>query len=244
MATQVDLGKIRPVWKGDWAASTAYEQNDMVKVGVDSYICTAAHTSGSTFADTNWDTLAVGAELPSQTGYAGKVLTTDGSTLSWGQGGGVVQVKSFTWTNQGSFTQTPSGAVYPYTERSFTPILTGSWTLVTYRLMEEGGDAWNTGLHLRRNGTVINSPGGTGVTVMPVQTYGAGGNDSSTPEFIFFTTLDKTGNTAGSAITYDLLKKTTDGNNYTTWFNRCFGGANASDEFGISEVIFMEVVAS
>jgi hypothetical protein len=94
MATQVDLGKIRPVWKGNWAASTAYEQNDMVKVGVDSYICTAAHTSGSTFADTNWDVLAVGAEMPSQSGHSGNFLTTDGSTLSWGtvsQTGRIVQ---------------------------------------------------------------------------------------------------------------------------------------------------------
>lgn len=88
MATQVDLGKIRPVWKGDWAASTAYEQNDMVKVGVDSYICTVAHTSGSTFADTNWDILALGAEIPSQTGNGGLVLKTDGTNMSWGQGGG------------------------------------------------------------------------------------------------------------------------------------------------------------
>lgn len=83
MATQVDLGKIRPVWKGDWAASTAYEQNDMVKVGVDSYICTVAHTSGGTFADTNWDLLAVGAEIPSQTGNAGLFLQSDGTNLSW-----------------------------------------------------------------------------------------------------------------------------------------------------------------
>jgi len=84
MATQVDLGKIRPVWKGDWAASTAYEQNDMVKEGVDSYICTTAHTSGSTFADTNWDILALGAEIPAQSGNSGKVLKTDGTDLEWG----------------------------------------------------------------------------------------------------------------------------------------------------------------
>lgn len=83
MATQVDLGKIRPVWKGDWVASTAYEQNDMVKVGVDSYICTAAHTSGSTFADTNWDVLAVGAEIPAQTGNSGQFLGTTGTDLQW-----------------------------------------------------------------------------------------------------------------------------------------------------------------
>lgn len=86
MPTQVDLGKIRPVWKGDWAATTAYEQNDMVKEGVDSYICTVAHTSGSVFADTNWNIIAQGAEIPLQTGNEGKTLVTDGSSLSWGSG--------------------------------------------------------------------------------------------------------------------------------------------------------------
>ena len=98
MATQVDLGKIRPVWKGDWAASTAYEQNDMVKEGVDSYICTAAHTSGSVFADTNWDILALGAEIPSQSGYAGKALITDGTNMSWGDGGKVLNVQTYKYT--------------------------------------------------------------------------------------------------------------------------------------------------
>lgn len=87
MATTVDLGKVRPVWKGAWSSSTAYEVHDMVKNGVHSYICTTGHTSSSTFSSdsANWDDLAQGAELPLQTGNAGKVLKTDGAgTLSWG----------------------------------------------------------------------------------------------------------------------------------------------------------------
>jgi hypothetical protein len=103
MATQVDLGKIRPVWKGNWAASTAYEQNDMVKEGVDSYICIAAHTSGSTFADTNWDILALGAEIPAQTGYAGKALITDGTNMSWGDGGKVLQANAYYYSSRATF---------------------------------------------------------------------------------------------------------------------------------------------
>jgi hypothetical protein len=85
MAT-IDLGKIKPVWKGDWAGSTAYEKNDMVLEGVNSYICTTAHTSSGTFSsDTaNWDIMAYGAELPAQSGNAGKSLVTDGTSLSWG----------------------------------------------------------------------------------------------------------------------------------------------------------------
>jgi hypothetical protein len=86
MATQVDLGKIRPVWKGDWTSSTAYEQNDMIRHGVNSYICVTAHTSGGSFSDANWNVIAYGAELPAQSGNSGKVLVTDGSSLSWGDG--------------------------------------------------------------------------------------------------------------------------------------------------------------
>ena len=85
MAT-IDLGKIKPVWKGDWAGSTAYEKNDMVLNGVNSYICTTAHTSSGTFSsDTaNWDVMAYGAELPAQSGNEGRGLVTDGTNLSWG----------------------------------------------------------------------------------------------------------------------------------------------------------------
>jgi len=84
MATQIDLGKVRPVWKGDWAGSTAYEKNDMVLHGVNSYICVTAHTSGSSFSDSNWNVIAYGADIPSQSGQTGSYLTTDGSSLSWG----------------------------------------------------------------------------------------------------------------------------------------------------------------
>lgn len=83
MATQVDLGKIRPIWKGDWLPTTAYEQNDMVKEGANSYICISAHTSGTEFATTNWNILALGTELPLQGGNGGYFLSTDGTTLSW-----------------------------------------------------------------------------------------------------------------------------------------------------------------
>lgn len=88
MAT-VDLGKLKPVWKGTWAGSTSYEKDDMVQEGVNSYICTTAHTSdASTFSNdsANWDTMATGANIPTQTGNSGKVLKTDGSSLSWGDG--------------------------------------------------------------------------------------------------------------------------------------------------------------
>jgi len=128
MPTQVDLGKIRPVWKGDWAATTAYEQNDMVKEGVDSYICTVAHTSGSVFADTNWNIIAQGAEIPSQSGNAGYALKTDGTNLSWGVAGGVVGIGHY--TDNSEYQSTP-GAWNWVTMANLSP---------TYTMVDSGND--------------------------------------------------------------------------------------------------------
>ena len=83
--TTVNLGRIKSVWRGEWASGTAYARDDVVKEGVNSYICVQAHTSGATFAgdSANWNVMAVGAEIPSQTGQAGNYLKSDGSNLSW-----------------------------------------------------------------------------------------------------------------------------------------------------------------
>ena len=92
MAT-VNLGRIRQVWRGVWATGTAYVKDDVVQEGVNSYICVNAHTAGATFAgdSANWELMAQGSDLPAQTGQAGNVLLTDGTNLSWGQGGKLVQ---------------------------------------------------------------------------------------------------------------------------------------------------------
>lgn len=85
MAT-INLGRIKPVWQGLWAASTAYVKDDIVRYDVDSYICTTSHTSSADFASdsANWDLVAQGSTIPSQTGNSGAFLTTDGTDLSWG----------------------------------------------------------------------------------------------------------------------------------------------------------------
>lgn len=93
MAT-VNLGRIRQVWRGAWATGTAYSRDDVVQEGVNSYICVTAHTAGATFAgdSANWELMVQGADLPTQSGQAGKALVTDGSTLSWGNGGAMVKL--------------------------------------------------------------------------------------------------------------------------------------------------------
>ena len=43
------LGRLKFVWKGDWAASTAYVRDDIVRFGGRTYVCKSAHTSSSDF---------------------------------------------------------------------------------------------------------------------------------------------------------------------------------------------------
>jgi len=43
------LGRIRFVWKGDWAGSTTYYKDDVVKYGGRTYICAVGHTADSDF---------------------------------------------------------------------------------------------------------------------------------------------------------------------------------------------------
>ena len=39
------LGRLKFKWRGDWATSTSYVIDDIVKYGGNSYVCIANHTS-------------------------------------------------------------------------------------------------------------------------------------------------------------------------------------------------------
>ena len=49
--TEFILGKIKFTWQGNWAVSTAYEKDDIVKYGGNTYVCTTGHTSAAIEAD-------------------------------------------------------------------------------------------------------------------------------------------------------------------------------------------------
>lgn len=46
------LGRLKFNWRGDWAGSTAYVIDDIVKFGANTYVCTTNHTSVS--SESNW----------------------------------------------------------------------------------------------------------------------------------------------------------------------------------------------
>ena len=45
------LGRLKFKWRGDWAVSTAYLIDDIVKYGGNTYVVTANHTSQSSIAN-------------------------------------------------------------------------------------------------------------------------------------------------------------------------------------------------
>ena len=52
------LGRLKFKWRGDWAASTAYVIDDIVKYGANSYVCTVNHTSNA--SETGFYTTDIG----------------------------------------------------------------------------------------------------------------------------------------------------------------------------------------
>jgi trimeric autotransporter adhesin len=90
--TIVNLGRIKPVWKNEWAQSTSYVIDDIVRNGTGSYICINAHTSGSVFAlGSDWELMAAGGIDGTDvgTGTSGQVLKTNsaGTGIEWDDDG-------------------------------------------------------------------------------------------------------------------------------------------------------------
>ena len=111
MAT-IDLGKIKQVWRGTYNNSTAYVVDDLVSYTdgtiTSTYICVANSTgnapSSSGTAHASWNYVAKGVvdPLPSQSGNSGKALITNGSAVSWGDGGAWTKIASGTGPSGGT----------------------------------------------------------------------------------------------------------------------------------------------
>ena len=105
----INLGRIKPVWRGYWSAGTNYVKDDMVRFDVHSYICTSAHTSGSSFSTgAGWELMMEGSTIPSQAGNANKVLKTNGTSMSWGIPGASTLLWSQSSSSSGNTTATLS----------------------------------------------------------------------------------------------------------------------------------------
>lgn len=82
-------------WKGAWASSTAYSENDTIEHNGSGYVCTGAHTSGASTEPgvgaswaTNWDLFVEGMPEPNIT----TATTTNITGLVGGDGTNIEQV--------------------------------------------------------------------------------------------------------------------------------------------------------
>lgn len=80
MAT-VNLGRIKPVFKGAYNNSTAYVVDDIVTSGGSSYICIQASTGNAVSNATYWTLMAEGGDVASTITTQGDILYRDGSGL-------------------------------------------------------------------------------------------------------------------------------------------------------------------
>ena len=123
---------------------------------------------------------------------------------------------------------------------SITPKGNGSKFIVTARWFGEVATAWNLVFNIHRDGVRINVGGSTNNRLglsMATQTYGQVTDNASTPEILNLQTVDSTGSTVDTPITYTLVASGS--SSYTMWTNRTFTGV----EYGISELIVMEIAA-
>ena len=82
MAT-LNLGRIKPVFRGAYSGSTAYVVDDIVTSGGSTYICIQAHGAGTQAVNQTayWTLMAEGGDVASTVTTQGDILYRDGSGL-------------------------------------------------------------------------------------------------------------------------------------------------------------------
>jgi len=162
MAT-LDLGKIKLVNKGTWASGTTYTADDLVQYTdggiLSTYICVVASSQGHTPSSSgtthaSWNFLAKGIvdPIPSQSGNSGKALVTNGSAVSWGTAGKILQVVQ---EHDSSFPRLQTNST-TFTSSSFkvtiTPTAANSKILVDFRyISNNNGSAHDCYMTIRRS---------------------------------------------------------------------------------------------
>tara|TARA_B110000902_G_scaffold11253_1_gene13561 strand:- start:223 stop:744 length:522 start_codon:yes stop_codon:yes gene_type:complete len=157
--------------------------------------------------------------------------------------GQILQVVNLVYSTQSSMTIGNTDTAITGMNLSITPVGAGSRFRIDARLFGEHGDSWNLVYNIHRDGARVNTTSSLNYHGLSVATvsYPVGANNDSTPEMLNFSTVDSTGSTAGTSITYTLVGAHT--TSTTQWINRCFGTPTSGFETGISEIIITEIGA-
>ena len=174
----------------------------------------------------------------------GGAISTTGAVTASNVGSGILQVVNKVISTQGSqtigTTDTQIGTGTDF-DLSITPKGAGSKFVVSARWFGEVSVPWDVVFNIQRNGVRINTDGATasnrlGLSMATITYHGP--DDASTPEIMNLQTVDSTGSTIGTAITYTLVAAASAAR--TMWTNRTFSGPT---EYGVSELMIMEVAA-
>ena len=71
------------IWRGDWQTSTSYRNDDIVKYGANTYLCTTQHTSSGTTLDETKFTLFVSG-LEFEDSWSSSTLYQLGDIVTYG----------------------------------------------------------------------------------------------------------------------------------------------------------------
>lgn len=230
MAT-IDIGKIKPVFKGTYDGSTAYVLDDIVYYNGSSYVAKTSTTGNIPTNGTYWEVVAVGSggiwNSALSLGSAGQVVKVNSgaSALEFANDGGASIVSAVS-TDISSYGNT---ATLDPLAITITPKSTSSKILFMascHGEFTQGG--WDVTVELRRaisGGATtdlidaLQSVGDRNGFAAPYSSYGVGDNDS-TPDGFNIMVVD-TPNTT-SACEYKMVFQTT-GESFK--FNRCVGSA-------------------
>ena len=183
MAT-LDLGKIKQVWRGTYNNGTAYTVDDLVAYTdgtiTSTYICVANSTgnapSSSGTAHASWNYVAKGVvdPLPSQSGQAGKFLTTNGSAVSFGAVTQVIKkIHSFEYATRTAGSSSANNNQFTWTT-SFTPLDTANsfWINGWIPTNSASNDFITAGLRFERSGGSTVDFAGIGTLYTDQPNYG------------------------------------------------------------------------
>ena len=267
MAT-LNLGRIKPVFKGAYNNATAYVVDDIVTSGGSSYICIAASTGNAVSNATYWTQMAAGGtDLNATLTTQGDILYRDGSGLQrlaigtanqelrvnssanaleyhTPSAGGILQVKSSTKVDTQSFTYGSSAVRMDITglSVSLTPSSSSNKVLVWFNVSHWGNDSHCQIERLISGGSysIISPPTGYG-SKTPTH---SGGSHRNTYELntANMTILDNPSTT--SALTYKVTFNNAPAGGNTGYVNRTESDANdGNGERAISTITAMEVAS-
>jgi len=160
-------------------------------------------------------------------------------------GGKVLQVVSSRFTAQGTVSLSQSDyTTNPSITKSITPVESGSSFLIYIRWFGETANGESTVAHIYRDSSRINEANTNLYHGLSLSAQSGTTSDlDSTPQIMHLQTLDETGSTAGTSITYTLKYSSAGtGSMYT---NRVASSSYGSTHYetGVSEIIITEIGA-